>query len=121
MGWNRKRRGEIAPFSVALENGWSCHQARLGRSGSTVSLYVRNMTGAAATSDTFLTLPLGYRDNFVNQAAQPVAGLFPLKTGGTQLVLISTYSGALSTPSRGTDLQLLRTWTTADPMPEGAA
>lgn len=102
---------------IPLENGWSCYQAVLRRQGSTVSLYVRNMTGAAATGDTFLTMPTGFRDNAVNAAAQPVAGLYPFKTGGTELTLLSVYSGALQTPSRGTDLQLLRSWTTADPIP----
>lgn len=102
---------------IPLENGWTCYQAVLNRQGSNVSLYVRNMTGAAATSDTFLTMPAGFRDNAVNGAAQPVAGLYPYKTGGTPLTLLSVYSGALQTPSRGTDLQLLRSWITADPIP----
>lgn len=119
MAWNRKTRESIPPFDVALENGWSCYQARLARTGTTVSLYIRNMSGAAATSNTFLTMPFGYRDNLVNAAAQPVAGLFPAKIGGSPVDCISTYSGALSTPSRGGDLQLLRSWQTADPMPAG--
>lgn len=102
---------------ITPENGWTCYQAILRRQGSTVSLYVRNMTGAAATSDTFLTLPTGLRDNSVNVAAQPVAGLYPYRLGGTPVTLLSVYSGALQTPSRGTDLQLLRSWMTADPIP----
>lgn len=102
---------------VPVENGWTCYQAILRRQNTSVSLYVRNMSGEAATGNTFLTLPIGFRDNAVNAAGQPAAGLFPGKAGGTAVDLISTYSGALSTTSRGPDLQLLRTWQTNDPIP----
>lgn len=102
---------------VPVENGWTCYQAILRRQNTSVSLYVRNMSGAAATGNTFLTLPIGFRDNSVNTAGQPAAGLFPGKPGGTPVDFISTYSGALSTTNRGPDLQLLRTWQTDDPIP----
>lgn len=102
---------------VSLENGWTCHQAILRRQGRSVSLYVRNMNGAAATGNTFLTMPPGFRDNAVSVAAQPVAGMHSYKTGGPPVTLISVYGGALQTPDRGTDLQLLRTWTTDDAPP----
>lgn len=109
--------GDTGAREVVLVDGWECYGAKIRRTGSTVSMVIRNMSGASALSPTFYRLPSGFRDSGVNIFGQPSMGLMASKTDSSPVNLISVYSGALNTSSRGTDLQLNRTWTTSDPWP----
>ena len=81
---------------ASLENGWTAAGVMLRRVGRVASLYVPSLNAAAASSDTFYTLPVGFRVSGSYAGAPYLAQFY----GGG--LLQSNYStGVLYVPSRG--------------------
>jgi len=102
-------------LAAALQNGWTSASVILRRIGSVVSLYTPSLNAAAASSDTFFTLPSGFR---VAGTYLGVPYLSQFYAGG---LLQSNYStGATSVPSRGTgthSMTAVAMWLTDDAWP----